>query len=57
MIFDFCDANHDGRLTREEMIGGFEKLFRQWDVDSRGTLDAKKVADGLDKLMGGSPPF
>ena len=56
-IFSTCDANNDDKLTREEMVGGFEKLYRQWDVDSKGSLDASKIGSGLDQLMGPPPMY
>ena len=56
-IYTACDANNDGKLTREEMVNGFEKLFRQWDVDSKNSLDAAKIGNGLDQLMGPPPAY
>lgn len=54
-IFFGCDSSADGRLTREEMISGFEKWFREWDVGTEGSLDAKALGVGLDRLFGPPP--
>jgi len=55
-IFLDCDANGDGKVTREEMAAAFERWFRQWDEGSKGSLDAAALAAGLDRLVLGPPP-
>ncbi len=46
-IFSACDSNGDGKLTQEEMVGAFEKWFRDWDQGSKGSLDAAALGNGL----------
>ena len=56
-IFSACDANGDGKLTREEMVGAFEKWFHEWDTDSKGSLDAAALGSGLERIIGPPPMF
>jgi hypothetical protein len=55
-IFLECDANGDGKVTREEMVAAFARWFRQWDEGAKGSLDAAAIAAGLDRLVLGPPP-
>ena len=38
------DANHDGILTREELIAGLKAEFAAYDTDHKGCLDPDQVA-------------
>ncbi len=55
-MFLGCDANGDGKVTREELVAAFERWFRQWDQGAKGSLDAAAIAAGLDRLILGPPP-
>ena len=61
-LVEALDANRDGKVSEEEFAAGMKKLFAEWDKDKSGTLDQKKIADGLQKLLppppggGFSPP-
>jgi outer membrane protein assembly factor BamB len=50
-LFAAADANKDGSLTREEWSGAFAKWFGEWDADHRGSLDEKKLRDGLNAAL------
>jgi hypothetical protein len=52
-----CDSSGDGKLTQEEMVGAFEKWFRDWDQGSKGSLDAAALAAGLLRILGPPPMF
>jgi len=56
-VFSSCDSNGDGKLTRDEWVGAFERWFREWDEGSKGSLDAAALGRGLDRLIGPSPMF
>jgi Ca2+-binding EF-hand superfamily protein len=56
-IFIDCDSNGDGKLTQEEMVGAFEKWFRDWDQGSKGSLDATELGNGLQRILGPPPMF
>ncbi|MGA2799218.1 MAG: EF-hand domain-containing protein [Thermoguttaceae bacterium] len=56
-IFIACDASGDGKLTQEEMVGAFEKWFRDWDQGSKGSLDAAVLGNGLQRIFGPPPMF
>jgi hypothetical protein len=46
------DANHDGRLSREEFSALGQKWFAAWDTNSTGKLDAGKIRAGFDAMLG-----
>jgi hypothetical protein len=50
-LVERLDANNDGRVSEEEFTSGMKKLFAEWDADKSGSLDQKKLADGLQKLL------
>ena len=54
-IFSACDTNADGKLTREEMVGSFERWFHKWDEGSKGSLDAGALGRGLERILGPPP--
>jgi len=56
-IFSACDANADGKLTRDEMVDRFDRWFREWDADAKGSLDAAAIARGLESILGPPPRF
>jgi len=56
-IFSACDADADGKLTRDEMVGQFDRWFREWDADAKGSLDAAALARGLESILGPPPRF
>ncbi len=56
-IFAACDSNGDGKLTQEEMVGAFEKWFREWDAGSKGSLNSAALGNGLQRILGFPPMF
>ena len=53
------DANHDGKLSREEFSALGQKWFTAWDTNKTGKLDAGKIRAGLDAALesaGGNRP-
>ena len=54
-VFSACDTNGDGTLTRDELVAAFERWFREWDAEGRGSLDPAALGQGLERLVG-SPP-
>jgi hypothetical protein len=55
-VFSACDTNGDGTLTRDELVAAFERWFREWDAEGRGSLDPAALGQGLERLLG-SPPL
>jgi hypothetical protein len=51
------DADKDGRLTREELVGGFKKWFEAWDVDKKGVLTDEQLRAGINKELPFRPAF
>jgi hypothetical protein len=56
-FFHACDSDEDGNLSKSEMVRGFERLFRDWDKASRGSLNEEALAEGLEQLLGPPPPL
>ena len=54
MFLNQGDANHDGKLSREEFSALGQKWFATWDTNKTGKLDAGKIRACLD-AMPGSP--
>ncbi|MGO8925572.1 MAG: CotH kinase family protein [Limisphaerales bacterium] len=46
------DANHDGKLSREEFSALGRKWFAAWDTNKTGKLDAGQIRAGLDATLG-----
>ncbi len=42
--FAQADANHDGRLEREEFRADFARFFKQLDTDGNGFIDGDEIA-------------
>ena len=67
MFLSQGDANHDGRLSREEFVALGRKWFAAWDANHTGKLDLDKVRSGINATIaimaamgpggaGGRPP-
>lgn len=41
--FNQVDANHDGKLTREEMVADADRFFKRLDVDGDGEIDPSEI--------------
>jgi Ca2+-binding EF-hand superfamily protein len=42
-----CDMNHDGMVTKEEMLKHMEKMFDKIDKKKSGKLDKKQTEEFL----------
>jgi hypothetical protein len=41
------DANHDGQLTHDEFVAGFDKWFTNWNFDKTGQLTEAQLKAGI----------
>ena len=45
-----CDMDHDGMMSKAEMMKHMEKMFDQMDTMKTGKLDSKQTREFLKKL-------
>ena len=45
-----CDMDHDGMMSKAEMLAHMEKMFDKMDTKKTGKLDKKQTEDFLKKL-------
>ena len=45
-----CDMNHDGMMSKAEMMKHMEAMFDKMDVKKTGQLDKKQTAEFLKQL-------
>lgn len=45
-----CDMNHDGMVSKEEMLKHMEKMFDRMDKKKTGKLDKKQAEEFLKQL-------
>lgn len=45
-----CDMDHDGMMSKDEMLKHMEKMFDMMDSNKTGKLDKKKTEDFLKQL-------
>ena len=45
-----CDMDHDGMMSKAEMVAHMEKMFDKMDTKKTGKLDKKQTEDFLKKL-------
>lgn len=45
-----CDMNHDGMVSKEEMLKHMEKMFDKMDKKKTGKLDKKQTEEFLKQL-------
>jgi len=50
------DADRDGKLTKPEFVGGFQRLAKEWDATGGGELGVDALRDGMNKALGGGVP-
>ena len=46
-----CDMNHDGMMSKAEMVKHMEKMFDKMDTRKTGKLDKKQTEEFLKQLM------
>lgn len=50
------DTDKDGKLTKPEFVGGFQRLAKEWDTTGAGDLGVDALRDGMNKALGGGAP-
>lgn len=45
-----CDMNHDGMMSKAEMVKHMEKMFDKMDTKKTGKLDKKQAEEFLKQL-------
>lgn len=50
------DADRNGKLTKLEFVGGFQRLAKEWDTTGAGELGVDALRDGMNKALGGDAP-
>lgn len=45
-----CDMNHDGMMSKAEMVKHMEKMFDKMDTKKTGKLDKKQTEEFLKQL-------
>ena len=45
-----CDTDHDGMMSKAEMVKHMEKMFGPMDTKKTGKLDDKQTREFLNKL-------
>ncbi|MCE9530916.1 MAG: hypothetical protein K8T89_07310 [Planctomycetes bacterium] len=50
-VMEVGDKDQDGKLSKDEAIAAAKKLFAAIDVDKRGSLNEKALADGLNEVL------
>src|SRR5262249_5847957 len=51
------DSNKDGKVTKEELVAGVRKFFKDADKDRKGSLTEAQLAAGLDAIFPRPPGF
>lgn len=51
-----ADADHDGRVSAEELRRLGEHWFDRWDPERRGAVTLEELRAGLNATLGGPPP-
>lgn len=54
--FQQADANHDGKLSREEAFGPLKEQFDRFDADHDGQLTLEEVHKGFEQFRKEGPP-
>jgi hypothetical protein len=65
-LLDALDGNQDGSITKEELLSGIGKFFKDADKENHGSLDEKQLTEALERIVpqrrgpgggpGGAPP-
>ena len=55
-LFALLDANKDGSLTRDELKGGFDAWYTQWDASKSNAIGQEQILRGLSAALPAPPP-
>jgi hypothetical protein len=50
-FMEALDTDHDGTLTREEVLHGFQRWFRAWDTEKAGALTEEQIRAGMNQAL------
>jgi hypothetical protein len=51
VLLKALDTNQDNKLSRKELVEGFDKWFLAWDVDKKGALTEEQLRKGLNQAL------
>lgn len=54
-LLEALDADKDGKLSKEELLAGAVKFFKECDKGKTGSITENALADGINRLMPGPP--
>jgi spore coat protein H len=47
------DTDRDGKLTKSEFMGGFQRLAKEWDTTGAGELGVDALREGMNRTLAG----
>lgn len=50
------DQDKDGKVTRSEFSGSFDRWFKEWDTAGNGSLNLDSMREGMNKAFAGGGP-
>jgi spore coat protein CotH len=50
-LLEALDADKDMKVTKDELVAGVRKFFKDSDKDKQGSLDEKQLADGFTRIF------
>jgi spore coat protein CotH len=56
-LLEALDTDKDGKVSKDELLAGARKFFKDTDKDKKDKLDEKQIAEGLSRLLPAPPGF